>query len=57
MKPLLCTYMRVIVIAQLVNNLPTMQETPVQFLGQKDPQEKGIAAHSSSLTWRIPRTV
>ena len=54
---LLCTYMRVIVIAQLVKNLPTMQETPVQFLGQKDPLEKGKAAHSSSLTWRIPWTV
>ena len=28
-------------IAQLVNNLPEMQETPVQFLGQEDPLEKG----------------
>ena len=28
-------------IAQLVKNLPTMQETPVQFLGQEDPLEKG----------------
>ena len=27
--------------AQLVKNLPAMQETPVQFLGQKDPLEKG----------------
>jgi len=54
---LLCTYMRVIVIAQLVKNLPIMQETPVQFLGQKDPLKKGKAAHSSSLTWRIPWTM
>ena len=29
------------VIAQLVKNLLAMQETPVQFLGQEDPLEKG----------------
>ena len=34
-------------IAQLVKNLPAMQETPVQFLGQEDPLEKGKATHSS----------
>ena len=34
-----------------------MQETLVQFLGQKDPLEKGKATHSSILTWRIPWTV
>ena len=28
-------------VAQLVNNLPAMQETPVRFLDQKDPLEKG----------------
>ena len=28
-------------IAQLVKNPPTMQETPVRFLGQEDPLEKG----------------
>ena len=28
-------------IAQLIKNLPAMQETPIQFLGQKDPLEKG----------------
>ena len=44
-------------IAQLVKNLPAMQETPVWFLGQKDPLEKGKATHSSSLTWRIPWTI
>ena len=31
-----------------------MQETRVQFLGREDPQEKGIAAHSSVIAWRIP---
>ena len=39
-------------IAQLVKNLPTMQETPVRFLGQEDPLEKGWATHSSIL--RLP---
>ena len=33
-----------------------MQETRVQFLGQKDPLEKGMAIHSSILAWRIPWT-
>ena len=28
-------------IAQLIKNSPAMQETPVQFLGQEDPLEKG----------------
>ena len=32
------------------------QEMQVQSLGQKDPLEEGIAAHSSILAWRIPRT-
>ena len=36
-------------VAQLVKNLPAMQETPVQFLGWEDPLEKGMAAHSSIL--------
>ena len=36
-------------VAPLVKNLPAMQETPVQFLGQEDPLEKGWATHSSIL--------
>ena len=40
-------------IAQLVKNPPIMQETPVQFLGQEYPLEKGKATHSSTLAWRI----
>ena len=44
-------------IAQMVKNLPVMQETPVLFLGQEDPLEKAMATHSSILAWRIPRTV
>ena len=43
-------------IAQMVKNLPAMQETWVQFLGQEDPLEKGMATHSSILAWRIPWT-
>ena len=43
--------------AQLVKNLPAMQESPVQFLDQDDPLEKGKATHSSILAWRIPWTI
>ena len=43
-------------IAQLVKNLPAMEETPVQFLGWEDPLEKGKVTYSSIL-WRTPRTV
>ena len=42
--------------AQIVKNLPAMQETRVQFLGQEDPLEKGMATHSNILAWRIPWT-
>ena len=48
---------RASLIVQLVKNLPAMQETSVQFLGWKDPLEKGKAIHSSILSWRIPWTV
>ena len=43
-------------IAQMVRNMPAMQETLVRFLGQEDPLEKGMATHSSILAWRIPWT-
>ena len=36
-------------VAQLVKNLPAMQETWVRFLGPEDPLEKGIVSHSSIL--------
>ena len=36
-------------VAQLAKNLPAMQETPVRFLGQEVPLEKGWATHSSIL--------
>ena len=43
-------------MAQMVKNLPAMQETQVQSLGGEDPLEMGIATHSSILAWRIPLT-
>ena len=43
-------------VAQLVKNLPAMQETWVQFLGWEDPLEEEMATHSSILAWRIPWT-
>ena len=44
-------------VAQLVKNLPAMQETWVQSLDWEDPLDKGKATHSSILAWRIPWTV
>ena len=43
-------------VAQTVKNLPAMQETRVQSLGQEDPLEKGMATYSSILAWTIPWT-
>ena len=43
-------------MAQTVKNLPAMQETWVQSLGQKGPLEKGMATHSSILAWKTPWT-
>ena len=41
-------------MAQIVKNLPAMQETWVRSLGREDPLEKEMATHSSILAWRIP---
>ena len=43
-------------VAQTVKNLPSVQKTQVQSLGQEDPLEKLMATHFSILTWRIPWT-
>ena len=43
-------------MAQMVKNLPAMQETWVRSLGQQDPLEKKMATHSSILAWTIPWT-
>ena len=40
-------------VAQLVRNLPAIQETWVQSLGWEDALEKGMATHSSIVAWRI----
>ena len=42
-------------VAQLVKNLPAMQETSVLSLDWEDPMGKGMATHSSTLAWRIPK--
>ena len=41
-------------VAQLVKNLPVMQEIQIQSLGWEDPLEKGMATHFSILAWEIP---
>ena len=43
-------------VAQLVKNLPAMQETWVRSLGQEDPLEKEMTTYSSILAWRISWT-
>ena len=48
---------RASLVAQLVKNLPAMQETWVPSLGWEDLLEKGTATHSGILAWRIPWTV
>ena len=47
---------RACLMAQMVKNLPAMQETWVRSLGQVDPLEKGMATHLCILAWRIPWT-
>ena len=42
-------------MAQMVKNLPIIQETQFRSLGQEDPLEKGMVTHSSILAWRIPQ--
>ena len=48
------SYLWASLVAQKVENLPTIKDTWVQSLGQEDPLEKGAATHCSSLAWRIP---
>ena len=43
-------------VAQIVENLPALQETQIQSLGREDPLEKRMATHSSIFAWRIPWT-
>ena len=55
MIPSLLT-LRAPLVAQMVKRLSAMQETPIRSLGWEDPLEEEMAAHSSILTWKIPRT-
>ena len=48
------TELRASLVAQVVKNLPAIQETQVQCLGWEDPLEKEMATYSSILAWRIP---
>ena len=43
-------------MAQMVKNLPAMQEIRIRSLEQEDPQAKEMATHSNILAWRIPWT-
>ena len=43
-------------VAQIVKNIPVMQETQIPSLGAEDPLEKGMATHFSILARRIPWT-
>ena len=49
-------YHRASLVAQMVKNLPAMQETWIRSLGQEDPLEKEMATHYSILAWEIPWT-
>ena len=51
-----CTVFWASLVAQMVKNLPAMQETWVRSLGWEDPLEKRTVTHSSILAWRIPWT-
>ena len=48
--------LRASLVAQLVKNLPAVQETRVRSLGWEDPLEKEMATHSSILAWKISWT-
>ena len=47
---------RASLVAQVVKNLPAMQDTWFRCLGQEDTLEKEMATHSSILGWKIPQT-
>ena len=40
-------------MVQMIKNSPAIQEMWIQYPGQEDPLEKGMATHSSILAWRI----
>ena len=50
------TQMGAFLVAQMIKNLPSMQQTWVQSLSWEGPLEKGMAPHSSILAWESPWT-
>ena len=52
----LCTYIWASLMAWLVKDLPAMQETQFQSLGQEEPLEKEMETHSNVFAWKVPRT-
>ena len=56
LRELLSLIFMKILVAQLVKNLPAVRDTWVRSLAWEDPLEKGMATHSSTLSWRIPGT-
>ena len=52
----MCTALGASLVAQLVKNLPAVQETCVGSLGWKGPLEKEMANHSSIVAWKMPWT-
>ena len=53
---LIYTLVRASLVAQMIKNLPALQETQVGSLGWEDTLEKGMATHFRNLAWRIPWT-
>ena len=53
---LICSTWPASLVAQIIKNLPAMQEIQVQSLGGEDPLEKGMSTHYSILDWRMPWT-
>ena len=52
-SPIMLRYVSSSLVAQTVKRLSTMRETQVRYLGREDPLEKEMAAHSSTIAWKI----
>ena len=53
-SPAFSVTQRASLVARMVKRLPAMQETQVRSLGQENLLEKEVAAHSSTVAWKIP---
>ena len=56
MKRIISIVLWASLVAQLVKNTPSMQETPLRSLGWEDPLEEEMATHFSILAWEVPWT-